>query len=125
MGFVLFLLKFFQVVLEAVKALFPEDAVVFQPVHGLLHRLGLDAAGAPLGVASAADELGAFQHLQVLGDGGKAHAERGGQVVHRNLPLSSEARKDGPPGRIGQGGKRSGEVIGGHFFVRSFGSLFN
>lgn len=125
MGFVLFLLQFFQVVLKAVKALFPEDAIVFQPVHGFLHRLGLDAAGTPLGVASATDELGTFQHLQVLGDGGQAHTERGGQIVHGDLPLSGEAREDGPPGGVGQGGKRSGEVVSGHFFIRAFGSLFN
>src|SRR5262245_1305360 len=53
-----------QVVLEPVQALFPEAAVVLDPVRHLAQRAGLQPAGPPLGLAAARDEPRLLQHLQ-------------------------------------------------------------
>src|SRR5262249_17508278 len=78
-------LQLLQVVLEPVEALFPEHAVVLQPVGCALQRARLEPAGAPLRLAPAGDEPGALQHLQVLGDRRQAHRERLGEFRNRSL----------------------------------------
>src|SRR5690348_17242962 len=65
---------------QAIQAVLPELAVALQPLHRVLERHGLDAAGAALGVTPARDEARALQHLEVLGDRGKGHVERFGQL---------------------------------------------
>ena len=61
-------LQLVQVVVQAVEALFPEAAVVLQPLGGVLERARLEPAGAPLGLAPALDQAGALEDLEVLGD---------------------------------------------------------
>src|SRR5437762_11262469 len=58
MSFLLFLLFLFQlaeVLVQSVEALFPEFAVVLDPVADLLQRRRLEMAGTPLRVAAAGD----------------------------------------------------------------------
>src|SRR5919107_5919593 len=69
-------LELAQVVVEPVEALVEEAAVVLEPAVDALQSLGSEAAGTPLRLPPAGDEAGALQHLQMLRDGGQAHAER-------------------------------------------------
>src|SRR5438045_9684779 len=75
----LLLLQFAQMIFQPIEALFPEPAVVLQPVGGILERVRGEPAGPPLRLATARDEPGALQHLEVLGDRRKAHRERLGE----------------------------------------------
>src|SRR5713101_3497922 len=102
-----------QIAFQAVEALFPETAIVLQPVRGVLQRTRLEPAGPPLRLATARDQTGALQHLEVLGDGGKAHLEGRGQLRDRGL-AGDEASKDRAPGGIGEGRKGDTEAIGRH-----------
>src|SRR4051812_31246801 len=68
----LLLLDVLEVSVEAVEASFPDDAIAFGPLRDVLERSGLDAAGSPLGVASARDEAGVLEHAEVFRDGGQA-----------------------------------------------------
>src|SRR5436305_1344827 len=65
--FLLFLFQLAQVFVQAVETLFPEFAVVLDPVGDLFERRRLEVAGTPLRVAAAGDEAGALEHLQMLG----------------------------------------------------------
>src|SRR5207249_7688434 len=109
------LFQLVQIILQAVKALLPEAAVVLQPVGGVFERPCPEPAGPPLCLATARDQTGALEHLEVLRDGGKAHLERAGQLRDRSL-ARGEARKDCAPRGIGEGGESGAEVIGRHTF---------
>src|SRR5258708_6169720 len=65
-----------QIVVQAVKALCPEPPVVCHPIGDVLERGGRDPAGPPLRLASAGNQTGMFQDLEVTGDGGHAHCKR-------------------------------------------------
>ena len=82
----------FHVVIEPIEALRPEAAVVAEPFGGRGQRRRVEAHGAELGAAAARDETGAFQHLQMLGDGRLAEIERRHELVDRGLALASRAR---------------------------------
>src|SRR5690242_15476788 len=75
----LLLLQFAQIIVQPIETLLPETPILLQPVGGVLKRTGLEPAGPPLCLATARDQAGAFQHLEVLGDGGQAHREGRGQ----------------------------------------------
>src|SRR6059036_1063332 len=100
--FLLLSLQLGQIRLQAIEALLPETAIVLQPAGGVLKRTRLEPAGPPLRLATARDQTGSLQHLEVLGDGGKAHREGLGQLRDRGLALG-EASKDRTPGGIGEG----------------------
>src|SRR5580693_3784321 len=73
---VLFLpLQFAKMVFQAIQRLPPEAAIGLEPVGGVLQRRGLEPAWPPLRLATTRDQAGALQHLEVLGDGGKAHGK--------------------------------------------------
>jgi len=73
-------LQFFQIVLQAIEALFPEAPVVLDPGGNIPQWLGFKPAGSPLRFAAASDKAGALQHLEVLGHGGKTHIKRRGKL---------------------------------------------
>src|SRR5260370_6096009 len=91
-----------QVGVQAIEALLPEAAIMLDPAGDVLEWTGLEPARPPLRFASARDEAGALQHLEVLGDGGHAHLEGLGQLRDRSL-TRGEPSQDRPPGGIGQG----------------------
>src|SRR3984957_20195762 len=66
-------LQDFQIGIEAIQTLLEETPIVFEPIVDALQLLRLDAAGAELRFAAARDQAGALQHLEMLGDGRKAH----------------------------------------------------
>src|SRR4051812_25219324 len=76
----LLVLQLAKVFVEPIEALFPELAIVADPVRHFLERAGVETAGAPLRVASAGDQPGALEHFQVLRDRRQAHVERLGQL---------------------------------------------
>src|SRR3954447_5886973 len=78
----LFGLQLAEINFEAIKAIFPEAAVFFEPLVDFLERTHLDAAGPPLRLAATRDQSGALQYLEMLRDGRKAHLERFGQLRH-------------------------------------------
>ena len=102
-----------QVVVEAVEAGLPVAAVLLQPVGGVLEGFRPEAAGAPLLLAAAGDEAGAFQDLEVLGDGGETRGEGFGQLGDGGF-AAGEAGEDGATGGVGEGGEGGAEGIGEH-----------
>ncbi len=102
-----------QIIGEAIEALLPDDSIFFDPIGDLLERGGLEAAGAPLSFAAAGDEAGALEDFEVLGDGGHAHVEGGGEFGDGGF-AGDEAGEDGAAGGIGESGEGGAEMIGGH-----------
>src|SRR6516162_1637222 len=104
-------LQFAEIFVEAIKAFFPEATVVLEPLGGVLEWPRLNPAGPPLRLAAARDQPGAFQHLQVLGDGGKTHRKGLGELADRGLACGQPCQ-DRAPGRIGERRVSGAEVIG-------------
>src|SRR5262245_47358845 len=109
-------LQFLKVGVQTIEALFPELAVMFEPVGGAFKRRGVQTTGTPLCFAALADEAGAFEHAQVLGDRRKAHGEGLGELRDREF-ARSEAREDGAASRIGESSEGGGKVVGGHLYL--------
>src|SRR5262245_43952581 len=99
-----------------IEALFPEPTITLQPVGGVLERTGFELARSPLRLAPARDQTGALQHLEVLGNGGKAHGKGLGQLYDRGRALG-EARQDCAPGGIGKGREGGTELIGRYVVI--------
>src|SRR5262245_51816842 len=95
------LLYLLQIFLQPVEALFPEMAVVLEPIGRFLERHGIETAGSPLGLAAADDQAGAFQHLQVLGDRRAGYVEGLCQFGNRSRS-ERQPSENGPAGRIGE-----------------------
>jgi hypothetical protein len=105
---------------EALEVGGPDAAVFFEPVGGFDERLGLEAAGAALGVLAAGDEAGAFEDFEVLGDGRLGHGERLGEFVDGGL-AGGEAGEDGAASGVGEGGEGGVEALGrGHCITLRF-----
>ena len=103
-------LHFLEQGVEALEARLEQRAVVLQPAGGVGQRLGLEPAGAALGVAAARDQAGALQHLEMLGDRGLAHRERLGELVHRGL-AQRQPGEDRPARRVGKSGEGGVELM--------------
>jgi hypothetical protein len=95
---------------EALEPALPEPAVVFEPFGGFRERPCLEPPRPSLRVAAAGDQAGAFQHLEVLRDGGLAHREGLGQLRHRRI-AGGKPREDGPPRGVGERRERGVEPI--------------
>src|SRR3970282_2890796 len=111
--FLLPLLNLSQVFVQAIETLRPDAAISFQPLIGILERVRLEPAGAPLRLAAARNEAGALQHLEVLGDRRQAHLERLRQLGDGRL-TRGQASENRAPGRIGEGGKSCAQSVGWH-----------
>src|SRR5262252_6764860 len=106
-------LQLAQVVVEPIKALLPEAMVIHEPIGRGFQRGSLEPAWPPLRGAPPRDQAGPLQHLEVLGDSGKAHVERLGKLRHRRF-TQGEPCQDGPPGGIRQSGECDTQVIARH-----------
>src|SRR5262245_31711285 len=78
-------LQFAQVIVEPVETLFPEAAIALEPIVDFLQRARLDPARPPLRLASARDQAGTLEHLEVLGNRRQTHIEGLGEFRHRRL----------------------------------------
>ena len=74
----------------------------------------IEPGRSPLRLATARDQTGLLEKLEVLGDRGKRHVERLGQLRDRRL-AGPQAGEDRPAGRIGEGGEDGAESVGRHF----------
>src|SRR6185369_2700248 len=100
-------------IFQPIEAAFPEDAVALDPIGDLPQGLRLEPARPPLRMAAARDQPGALQHLEMLGDRGRADGERCRQLLHRGL-ARYEPRQDGPACGIREGREGGAEVIRRH-----------
>src|SRR5688500_14084909 len=78
-------LELAKVVIQAIEALVPDPAVLLEPVGDVAKRRRVESGRTPLGIAAAADEAGAREHLEVPGHGWQAHRERAGQLADGGL----------------------------------------
>jgi hypothetical protein len=69
-------LELLEVRVEPREARVPEAPEFLSPLDNFLERRRLEPPRSPLGLASAGDEPGMFEHPEVLGDRGSAHRER-------------------------------------------------
>src|SRR5580704_49001 len=109
-------LDFLQVFVQPVEALFPEPAVMFDPIGGVLQWRRLEPARPPLRRAAARDQAGTLEHLQMLRDRRQADLERFGQFGNRRL-ARGEPRQDRPPRRIGERRQGRAERIGHPYYT--------
>lgn len=98
-------MRLIQIAGEPVELVLPETPIAGDPGIGLAHGACDEPAAADPAVAAANDQAGPFEHLQVLGNGGKGHAERPGQGADRRL-AGGETGKHGASRGIGEGGER-------------------
>src|SRR5581483_4296559 len=115
-------LELAQIGVEAVEALLPEPAIALEPFVDFLERQRLDAAGPPLRLAAAADQPGALEHLEMLGDGGAADVEWRGELGDRGLP-QRQAGEDRPARGVGQRGEGVAKAIRCHWFTDRLNNL--
>jgi hypothetical protein len=94
-----------QVFGQAVEALLPEGAVLCDPVGGGRERSGIETAVVDAPLATALQESGVLENLEVLRDGGKRNVEGFREVRDAGLP-ERQAREDGAPRRVRQRGER-------------------
>ena len=98
-----------KVIFEAVETLLPELAVFIEPAGGLAKGLGFQFAGTPLGFAAAGDEAGAFEHAEVLGDGGHAQSRTARLIFVTDV--SPRARRARIARRVGSARAANVELI--------------
>jgi hypothetical protein len=98
--------------IEALKILFPNFPVAFQPRVGFLQRLRDQAPWTALGIAAAGDESGALEHAKVFRDGGLRHVEGLREFVDRSFP-GGQTGQNGAARRIGERGESGVEAGGG------------
>lgn len=99
-----------EMALEGIDVRRPEAAVLVDPGGGVFEGAGVEAAGPPLRFATARDQAGAFQHLEVFGDGRHRHLEGPGEFGHRSL-AEREPAQDGAARGIGKGGECGAQLI--------------
>ena len=83
------------------------------PVNHFLERRRIDVAAPELRIARASDEARPLEHAEVFRYARQAHVEGLGQLGDRAL-AGHEPGQNRPPCRVGKGGKRESELIGGH-----------
>jgi hypothetical protein len=90
-----------QVFVEPVEALFPEVAVLRDPVRGRAERFRIEPAVMNTPFASPLEEPGFFENSHVPRNGGKRDVERLREIGHADL-AERQAGEDGPSRGIGQ-----------------------
>src|ERR1051326_4240045 len=99
-----------EVGIEAVIARVPEPAITLGPLGDALDWRGLKPHRSPLGIATTGHEAGALENFEVFRDRRSAHGEGLGELADGALPVC-EARDDGAPSGISQGGKGERQLI--------------
>ncbi len=107
---------------EIVEAAIPEAPIAIEPVGHRLQRRRLQMTGTPLCFAPARDQPRAFEHLQMLGNGGEAHVIGLGQLGDRGIPRG-KAGQDAAARRVGEGEQRRAELVGRHSAYSTYGLI--
>jgi hypothetical protein len=94
-----------QIFMESVEALFPEGAMMCDPVGGGVQWPRIETAAVNSSLPAALHEPGLFQDFQVLRDRGQRHVERLREIRDARL-AEREPREDGATRRVGKGGER-------------------
>ena len=95
------MLQFLGIVAELGEALFPEAAVIAEPLGGTGERRRVEAHRAELGGLPTGDEPCPFKHFQMFRDGLLPEREGRHELIHRGFAMG-EPRQDRPPCRVGQ-----------------------
>ena len=95
--------------IEALKILFPERTIVFEPVDGLAERTGINPPRPALRVAAMGDEAGALQHFEMLGDRRLADREWFGELRDRRF-AGRQTSQNRAPRWIRESGERRVEL---------------
>ncbi len=104
------MLELCEVVVEAIETGFPDWPVLLGPVGDLGERSGIERARAVLRVASASDEAGAFEHLEVLRNRGQLHVEWLSKFVDARS-TGGQASEDRTARRVGEGRERGAQSV--------------
>jgi hypothetical protein len=99
-----------QIIVEAIEGTLPVLAIALDPVRDLFKRSRIETAWAPLSFTAAPDEAGAFEDLEVLGDGGRANGKRLSEFFDRGF-AERETGQNGATGGIGKGGEGGAEMV--------------
>src|SRR5215813_3819509 len=78
---------------------FPELTIVLKPLRHFGQRFGLQLPRSSLRIATARDQTGPLQHLEVLRNGRLAHLKRLSQLQNRSL-AERQPRQDRSPGWV-------------------------
>src|SRR6516165_4503871 len=103
-------LQLTEIAVESAEAALPVAAVTLGPLRHLAQRLSLQTARTRGSAPAAADEPGALEHLQVLGDRRLAHGEGPRELHHPGL-TAREAGENGTACRVGKRGEGLVQVI--------------
>src|SRR5262245_27736152 len=106
-------LQVFEDVVQASEVAFPILAIALEPRARFREGAGLESARAPLSVASARDEPGPLEHLEMFRDRRLAHFEGGGELHDRSI-AARQTSEDGASGRIRERRERGVEGMGLH-----------
>jgi len=99
-----------QIVGQAIEASVPEALIAFEPLEDISEGSGLEVAGAPLRLSATRNQARGFQHLQVLGNGRKAHVIRLGQLSHGGVAIR-QSGKDSTPRGIAESEQGRAETV--------------
>src|SRR6266576_7280576 len=102
-------LQFFQVPVQTIEPLLPDDAIALHPFVDLFEWARLERRRPPLRLLAAGHKSCAFEHLEVLAHRGEAHVERLCDLGHRRA-TPRETREDRTPRRAGEGAAREAEA---------------
>src|SRR4051812_22676499 len=89
-----------EIVIEPVEPFFPELAIAIEPIVDAFEGRRLEPTRAPLRLATACDQPGALEHLEVLGNCRPTDVERLGQFGYRRF-AERKPRQDRAAGGIG------------------------
>ena len=99
-----------KVLFQEVEPLLPHLAMLFDPAGGSIESGSFEAARPVLGISTATDQSGPFEHLEVLRDRLQRDLERLGQFVDSCFS-GGETSDNRPPGRVGECGKCGAERV--------------
>ena len=86
---------------EVIEPFIPEAFVIGQPSPRALHGNGVGPHVLKAAVFFSGDEIGVFENLQMLGDGGQRHSIRPRNLAYR-FRFAGDSPQDGAPGGIGE-----------------------
>ena len=95
---------FCQVIGKRIELRFPKLTVMRDPLRGLAHGLGVEAAAADAAFLLAAHQAGALQHANMFGETRQRNGKRGGQFADARFALG-QSRQHRTADRVGQSAK--------------------
>jgi hypothetical protein len=107
---------FFQQIVKAFMAGFPEFAIAFGPVGNVFKVTRFESAEMLSAARGFGDETGALEISEVFGDSLLGDTERAGKLIDRGGALC-EAEEYGAARRVREGGEGDVKIIHNHMVV--------